>query len=65
MLYSEITAVYSQIHTKHINTAVWAERRIAERFTYAKCLETPIFVTAVTVTANKQRAEANHSLYRA
>ena len=21
-------AVYSEIHTKHINTAVWAERRI-------------------------------------
>jgi hypothetical protein len=28
MLYREITAVCSQIHTKHINTAVWAERRI-------------------------------------
>ena len=27
MLYSEIIAVCSQIHTKHINT-VWAERRI-------------------------------------
>jgi len=23
-------AVYSEIHTKHTNTAVWAERRIAE-----------------------------------
>jgi len=23
MLYREITAVCSQIHTKHINTAVW------------------------------------------
>jgi len=30
MLYREIMAVCSQIHTKHINTAVWAERRIAE-----------------------------------
>ena len=30
MLYGEIMAVFSQIHTKHINTAVWAERRIAE-----------------------------------
>ena len=30
MLYSEIIAVCSQIHTKHINTAVWAERRIGE-----------------------------------
>ena len=29
-LYREIIAVCSQIHTKHINTAVWAERRIAE-----------------------------------
>ena len=29
-LYSEIIAVCSQIHTKHINTAVWAERRIVE-----------------------------------
>ena len=29
MLYREIIAVCSQIHTKHIN-AVWAERRIAE-----------------------------------
>jgi hypothetical protein len=27
MLYSEIIAVCSQIHTKHINS-VWAERRI-------------------------------------
>jgi len=26
MLYREIIAVYSEIHTKHINTAVWAER---------------------------------------
>jgi len=30
MLYTEIIAVCSQIHTKHINTAVLAERRIAE-----------------------------------
>jgi len=30
MLYREIIAVCSQIRTKHINTAVWAERRIAE-----------------------------------
>jgi len=29
MLYREIIAVCSQIHTKHINTlTVWAERRI-------------------------------------
>jgi len=28
MLYREIIAVCAQIHTKHINTAVWAERRI-------------------------------------
>jgi len=28
MLYSEIIAVCSEIHTKHINTAVWAERRV-------------------------------------
>ena len=28
--YWEIIAVCSQIHTKHINTAVWAERRIVE-----------------------------------
>jgi len=27
MLYSEIIAVCSQIHTKHINTVVWAECR--------------------------------------
>jgi len=27
MLYLEIVAVCSQIHTKHINTALWAERR--------------------------------------
>jgi len=26
MLYSEIIAVCSEIHTKHTNTAVWAER---------------------------------------
>ena len=30
MLYKEIIAFYSQIHTKHINTAVWAERRVFE-----------------------------------
>jgi hypothetical protein len=30
MLYSEIIAVYSQIHTQHEYT-VWAERRISER----------------------------------
>jgi len=30
MVFREIIAVCSQIHTKHINTAVWAERRIAE-----------------------------------
>jgi hypothetical protein len=30
MLYTEIIAVCSEIHTKHINTAVWAERSIAE-----------------------------------
>jgi hypothetical protein len=28
MMYREIIALCSQIHTKHINTAVWAERRI-------------------------------------
>ena len=28
MLYREIMAVCSEIHTKHINTAVWAERGI-------------------------------------
>jgi len=28
MLYREIMAVCSEIHTKHINTTVWAERRI-------------------------------------
>ena len=33
MLYSEIIAVCSQIHTKYINRAVWAERRIAECYT--------------------------------
>jgi hypothetical protein len=31
MLYREIIAVCSEIHIKHINTAVWAERGIAER----------------------------------
>ena len=30
MLYREIIAVCSEIHTKHINTAVWAERRICD-----------------------------------
>ena len=30
MLYREMIAVCSEIHTKHINTAVWAERRIVE-----------------------------------
>ena len=31
IMYREINAVFSQIHTKHINTAVWAERGIVER----------------------------------
>jgi len=31
MLYREIMAVCSEIHTKHINTAVCAEREICER----------------------------------
>ena len=30
MLNREITAVCSQIHTEHTNTAVWAESRICE-----------------------------------
>jgi len=33
MLYREIIAVCSQIHTKHINTAVVAESRIVECLT--------------------------------
>ena len=33
MLYREIMAVCSEIHTKHINTAVWVERRNVERET--------------------------------
>jgi len=32
MLYREIIAVCSQIHTEYINTAVWAERGIVERY---------------------------------
>jgi len=31
MLYREIIAVCSEIHTKHINTAVWSERGIFQR----------------------------------
>ena len=34
MLYREIIAVCSQIHTKHINYTVWAERRTVE---YQSC----------------------------
>ena len=30
VLYREIMAICSEIHTKHINTAVWAERGIVE-----------------------------------
>jgi hypothetical protein len=30
MLYTETIAVFSQIHTKHINTVCGAERRIVE-----------------------------------
>ena len=33
MLYEEMIAARSQIHTKHINTAVWAERRTVECLT--------------------------------
>ena len=32
MLYREIMAVCSEIHTKHVNTAVWAERRVLRGF---------------------------------
>ena len=30
MLYREIIALCPHIYTEHINTAVWAERRIVE-----------------------------------
>jgi hypothetical protein len=30
IVYREIIAVYSETHTKHMNTAVWAERGICE-----------------------------------
>jgi hypothetical protein len=33
MLYREIIAVCSQIHTKHIKYTVWAERGIVECYT--------------------------------
>jgi len=33
MLCREIIAVCSEIHTKHINTAMWAERRVCECWT--------------------------------
>ena len=33
MLYREIIAVCSQIHTKHINTLCGAERRVVECYT--------------------------------
>jgi len=32
MLYREIMAVCSEIHKKHINTAVWAERSIIIKY---------------------------------
>jgi len=32
MLYKETIAIFSQIHTKHINTTVWAEHRIVEHW---------------------------------
>ena len=32
MLYKEIISVCSEIHTKHINAAVWAERRIVYKY---------------------------------
>ena len=35
MLYREIIAVCSEIHAKHINTGVWAERRIVNVNTFA------------------------------
>jgi len=34
MLYREIIAVCLEINTKHIKTAVWAERRIVECSTW-------------------------------
>ena len=36
MSYWEIIAVCPQIHTKHINTAVWAERRIIYKDPFRK-----------------------------
>jgi len=30
MLYKETITVFFQFHTEHINTAVWADRRLVE-----------------------------------
>ena len=40
MLYREIIVVCSPIHTKHINTAVWAERRIIYKYPVRTAQET-------------------------
>jgi len=52
MLYREIIAVCSEIHTKHVNTAVWAERRIFE----------PLHTVVYTVTSGLQKVEWRSSV---
>ena len=55
MLYREIMAVCSEIHTKHINTALWAERRILFKpELYIKTQSVPRSKHPVSVTKTSQ-----------
>jgi hypothetical protein len=55
MLYREIIAVCSQIHTEHINTAVWAERRFTE------CTHGGTYSNYLVVNYGEEKLLSNYS----
>ena len=57
MLYREIIAVCSEIHTKHINTAVWAERRIVNVKLVAHIVTTGTYTVGVILNIVIKRKE--------
>jgi len=72
MLHREIIAVCSQIHTQHINTAVWAERRNVECLKYMStysypwtsktCILCATLLVLFTILGNDNRFEDVSSL---